>query len=231
MSAPNHSTIVAYFALFVALGGTGYAAAKLPRNSVTSSTIRNGSIKLADLSPSTRPVRANPAFTREVAATVTDPASGINIHVFGEKGDKGDPGAFIVGDPGPVGKPGIDGAPGAAGPIGPQGGSGPQGTPGNVRAYGHIQADDAGSVSAGVTYRHPGLNVYCLNINATAAASAPAVTPDSPVDQFYVTAPDAIDNACTNTGGGTHSPLLPGSYEIRLVSGSGQASGFYFIGG
>jgi hypothetical protein len=39
------SNAVAYLALFVALGGTGYAAANLPANSVGGRQIRNGSIK------------------------------------------------------------------------------------------------------------------------------------------------------------------------------------------
>jgi hypothetical protein len=42
----NHvrGNTVAYLALFVALGGTGYAAANLPANSVGNRQIRNGSI-------------------------------------------------------------------------------------------------------------------------------------------------------------------------------------------
>jgi hypothetical protein len=42
------SHAVAYVALFVALGGTSYAAAKLPRNSVTSATVKNRSLLAKD---------------------------------------------------------------------------------------------------------------------------------------------------------------------------------------
>ena len=55
---PRHGTVAAYLALFVALGGTSYAAASLPRNSVgtaqlknsavTSSKVRNGSLTARD---------------------------------------------------------------------------------------------------------------------------------------------------------------------------------------
>jgi hypothetical protein len=50
----NHirSNLVGWIALFVALGGTGYAAVGIPRNSVGASQIRNRSIT---------PVKFNPA--------------------------------------------------------------------------------------------------------------------------------------------------------------------------
>jgi hypothetical protein len=41
--------VVAYLALFVALGGTSYAAVSLPKDSVTSKQIKNGSVKTVDL--------------------------------------------------------------------------------------------------------------------------------------------------------------------------------------
>lgn len=55
---PRHGTVAAYLALFVALGGTSYAAASLPRNSVgtkqlqnqsvTGAKVRNGSLTARD---------------------------------------------------------------------------------------------------------------------------------------------------------------------------------------
>jgi hypothetical protein len=45
---------IALIALFVALGGTGYAATQLPRNSVGSSQIRDHAIRPADISQSVR---------------------------------------------------------------------------------------------------------------------------------------------------------------------------------
>lgn len=53
--ALNHlqSNVVAYLALFVALGGTSYAAVSLPANSVGNRQIRNHSIDPVKLNPKT----------------------------------------------------------------------------------------------------------------------------------------------------------------------------------
>ena len=58
-SRPSPALVISLIALFIALGGTGYAALKLPRNSVgtrqlknnavTSSKVKNGSLTGADL--------------------------------------------------------------------------------------------------------------------------------------------------------------------------------------
>ncbi len=45
----SHATIVAYLALFVALGGTTYAATSLPANSVGNAQLRNGAVSTAKL--------------------------------------------------------------------------------------------------------------------------------------------------------------------------------------
>lgn len=63
-SRASYSNIMSTLAVFIALGGTSYAVAKLPRNSVgssqlrsnavTGSKVRNGSLGLVDLSSSAR---------------------------------------------------------------------------------------------------------------------------------------------------------------------------------
>ena len=60
----TYGNVVATLALFVALGGTSYAAIKLPRNSVGASELRTGAVRsaevkdrslgLGDLSPTAR---------------------------------------------------------------------------------------------------------------------------------------------------------------------------------
>lgn len=60
----NYASVMATIAVFIALGGTSYAALKLPRNSVgntqlkanavTSAKIRNASIRRVDLAPNAR---------------------------------------------------------------------------------------------------------------------------------------------------------------------------------
>src|SRR5690348_7228443 len=51
---PSAALVVSLVALFVALGGTGYAAIKLPKNSVASPQVVNGSLGTADLSKKAR---------------------------------------------------------------------------------------------------------------------------------------------------------------------------------
>ena len=50
--AASFSNVTACLALFIALGGTGYAALKLPRNSVTSREVKDRSLRLRDFSRS-----------------------------------------------------------------------------------------------------------------------------------------------------------------------------------
>ena len=75
---------IAYLALFVALGGTSYAAVKLPRNSVgtaqlkanavTSGKVRNGSLKLADFGKGQAPAGATGAAGPKGDAGAAGPA-------------------------------------------------------------------------------------------------------------------------------------------------------------
>ena len=69
---PRHGTVAAYLALFVALGGTGYAAATLPRNSVghnqmkknavTSRNVKNRSLLSVDFKSGQLPKGATGAI-------------------------------------------------------------------------------------------------------------------------------------------------------------------------
>ena len=90
---------IAYLALFVALGGTSYAAAKLPRNSVGSPQIKKNAVTSSKVK--------NGALTRADFRSGQLPA--------GPKGDRGDTGAKgDKGDTGAPGQNGVDGAPGSA---------------------------------------------------------------------------------------------------------------------
>jgi hypothetical protein len=103
---PSPSMAVGLVALFVALSGSSYAAVTLHKNSVTSTTIRDGSIRLADLNKSIRPSKSNKLFRAAVVDTVTDPTSGVTIHVQSEPG--------IVGPQGAAGSAGAQGPSGTA---------------------------------------------------------------------------------------------------------------------
>ena len=95
---PGHTTVVAYLALFAALGGTSYAAVTLKRGSVKSSHIKNGQVKRPDIARGavdSRRVRDRSLSARDFA-----------------------PGTL---KPGPAGPPGAQGAPGAQGLAGADG--------------------------------------------------------------------------------------------------------------
>jgi hypothetical protein len=99
---PSHATVVAYLALFVALGGSSYAAVTLERNSVRTKHIARGAVTSAK-------VRNYSLLARDFATgqLPTGPKGDT-----GAKGEKGDPGS--PGSPGSPGQPGADGAPGTA---------------------------------------------------------------------------------------------------------------------
>jgi hypothetical protein len=104
---PTYSNITATLALFVALGGSSYAAVSLNKNSVRSQHIKNGQVKRADL--------AGNAIT---SLQVAD--GSLRAEDFG-------PGALRAGSDGaagPEGPAGPTGPEGSAGPGGPQGPSG-----------------------------------------------------------------------------------------------------------
>ena len=96
---PSHATVVAYLALFVALGGSSYAAVTLKRNSVRTKHIARGAVT----SPK---IRDSSLLARDFAAGQLPIGPKGDTGAKGDKGDKGDPGT--------LGQPGADGAPGTA---------------------------------------------------------------------------------------------------------------------
>jgi hypothetical protein len=93
---------IAYVALFVALGGTSYAAAALPRNSVGSSQLKSNAVTSAK-------VKNRSLGTADLSGAAV---------------------AALRGAAGPAGAAGPKGDAGAQGPAGPQGVAGPKGDPG-----------------------------------------------------------------------------------------------------
>jgi hypothetical protein len=88
---------VSSIALFVALGGTSYAAVTLSSNSVRSKHIKNGQVKRADI--------AKNAVNADKVADGTLLAKDFK------------PGQFVAGAPGPAGSQGSKGETGPAGPF------------------------------------------------------------------------------------------------------------------
>jgi hypothetical protein len=109
---------IAFLALFITLGGTSYAATKLPRNSVGAAQIRAGAVSESKLARSVR--------TKLNKKGATGAA--------GAKGDTGAAGAAgAAGPAGPAGVAGRDGAAGEKGDKGDAGATGP--TDGDVAGF------------------------------------------------------------------------------------------------
>jgi hypothetical protein len=105
---------VAYTALFVALGGSGYAAVQLERNQVRSRHIAPGQVKTSDLGAGA----VNSEKVKDGSLTNADFGQGqVPQGAHGAQGPQG--------DPGPAGTAGPKGETGAQGDIGPEGPEGP----------------------------------------------------------------------------------------------------------
>jgi hypothetical protein len=172
---------VAYLALFVALGGTSYAATRLAPGSVGTPQIRNGSVTMAKLSPSIRPSKHAARFRDAVAQVVTDPTTGIDISVHATDGA-----------PGQMGPQGPAGVGGQAGPQGDTGATGAQGPPGAAPAVAHI-ADD-GTVlwsSTGTVEAAKIGDYYCLRVTGGGLSAGTVTLEDNGAytDQAFVSKP------------------------------------------
>ena len=95
----NYGNVVATLALFLALGGGAYAAIKLPKNSVTSVQVKNGSLTAKDFKKGQLKGKTGPAG----AAGATGPQG-----ERGPAGPQGPPG--LTGEKGDKGTPGADGS-------------------------------------------------------------------------------------------------------------------------
>jgi hypothetical protein len=109
--------VVAWLAVLLGSSGIGYAATKytgkdIASSAVTSTHVKDGSLKTADVLPDT-------------------------VAAMSAKGANGDVGATgPAGAVGPAGTPGVQGPVGAKGPTGFQGAPGPQGLQGGAGAQG-----------------------------------------------------------------------------------------------
>lgn len=223
MRLPRHSTVAAYAALFVALGGSSYAALNIPKGSIGSKEIRNHSIRKADLKKSARTVSR-----ARIAAVVTDQMTSQEVlEALSEavKGEQGTPGAAGVngknGADGAKGEPGPAGKQGEQGPIGPQGSSGPAGPPGGAAAFGTVHVTDSASQTftsntQGATVAHPGLGLWCLSAPTLSAIVA---TPEAPNATAVVYMPTDSRNSCPS-----------GRWQVTILNNSGVDTGFSFVG-
>lgn len=136
MKRPSPSLVISLIALFVALGGTGYAATQLPKNSVGPRQIKKGAVTTEKISRATRK-----ALTGKVGAT------------------------GAIGATGAAGPTGAAGAAGAQGPQGIQGVQGDKGAPGTAKAFGLIDSTGTVSLGQGITSANVqkiGAGAYCI---------------------------------------------------------------------
>jgi Collagen triple helix repeat (20 copies) len=207
---PSSATIISLVALFVALGGTGYAAVALaPRNSVGSAQVINGSLLKKDLSKKT------------IAA------------LKGNRGLRGPAGAQgAAGPTGPTGPAGANGTNGtngtngAVGATGPTGATGPGGAAGTARAYAFSEGGASPTFEPEWTKNftaiaNAGAGIYCLT---PASGIDPDASPAVVSVDFGASVSPTRDFAQVRT---RHITCGAGKYEIRtfqaaLVTGNMQ---------
>ncbi len=114
MPKPSPASVLSVLALFVSLGGTGYAATQIPRNSVGTKHLRHNAVTSAKV--------------KNGALVLTDFRASARTKLHGKDGVRGAAGA--------AGARGLIGANGLRGSAGLQGNQGLQGDPGAPGATG-----------------------------------------------------------------------------------------------
>lgn len=194
---PQHHTIAAYTALFIALGGTSYAATQIPRNSIGTSQLRNGAVTKAKLARGVSTQRNNAAFRKMVLTDVTTTMTSDQVLSALAAAVQGQPGANgSQGPQGPQGPAGtaVQGPKGDTGTTGPAGTQGVPGPIGQSVGSAHVSADGTTTNARYVTitrYIPPvaqsGVGSYCVRtdkgiipIGATAVAAPEYNGPGTP---------------------------------------------------
>jgi hypothetical protein len=203
---PSPATVIACLALAVALGGTSFAAVVklLPRNSVGSAQVINGSLQTVDMSN-----KAKAALR-------------------GARGPRGLQGA--QGQAGPTGAQGAQGPQGSTGPQGTQGSQGIQGVPGTARAYGLVAPDGTLTHSKNVTgVTHPSSGRYCIALAAIDISQTVLLaTPDLATDDTGFGGTNG-EQTIVEWGSGNGLNCPAGQPEVltgfRSVSTSGSTDG------
>jgi hypothetical protein len=172
---------VGLLALFVALGGTAYAAVNLPPNSVGAKQIKDNAVTAAKIKRNA----VNSSKVKNGSLLAGDFKDGqLPAGPQGETGAQGPAGP--QGETGAQGPAGPQGETGAQGPAGPQGDKGDPGEPGSARAYATVSPTGGpeGAPSFYFTSELKGFTTvsratpvgfYCLNAANISGNPPPAV--------------------------------------------------------
>lgn len=139
----TYANVLATLALFVALGGSSYAAVKLTPGSVGNKELRNGAVTSEKVKKGSLQARDFKAGQLPRGAT-------------GPQGP--------AGPQGPQGATGGQGAEGDPGPAGPQGPAGLQGPAGTARAYGLVAPDGSLTRSKNASVTRTDTGRYCVRV-------------------------------------------------------------------
>jgi hypothetical protein len=197
----TYANVMATIAVFVALGGSGYAAVRLSKNSVTSRTIKNGQVKTADL--------AKNAVT---SVKVTD--GSLLATDF-------KPGQLPGGPAGPAGPTGAKGDAGAKGDTGAQGAVGP--TAGFESGGSSTPAASPGTLvrSTSVTLPTPGRLFVISRLKTGLSCNSGGACTDTYA--LYVdgqAVPDSAATISTVTNGATSDQITTFGVTDALAAGS-----------
>jgi Collagen triple helix repeat (20 copies) len=121
----SYANLMATIAVFVALGGSSYAAVQLSKGSIGTTHLKNGAV-------SSKKVKNHSLLVRDFRPSQ-------RALLRGPQGLQGP-----HGQQGPQGPQGQEGPQGQQGARGQQGDQGPQGIPGSARAYGEVRINGAG---------------------------------------------------------------------------------------
>lgn len=138
---PSPAMLVALLALFIAMGGTGYAALNLPANSVGTAQLKDRAVTSAKVKPSSLLASNFKAGQLPAGAKGATGARGAQ----GLTGDTGATG--VAGTQGPNGDTGATGADGAQGPKGDTGATGAHGANGLSAYESWLGLGNTGTVS------------------------------------------------------------------------------------
>jgi len=191
----RYADVIATLALFVALGGSAYAVTALPRNSVTSPTVKNGSLRAADLAKNSVTSKA----VKDGSITAADLVKTLR--------------------PGATG--GLAGQTGSAGSSGANGGAGATGAAGTNGTNGTNGRDGAAIAAAGGPLPDIVLNTTWQQVGALTYSQPPGAVDDV---RGHFSLRGAVGNSCAS-GSGLQYQIIVDGQELNFEQGAGGNSG------